>query len=68
MKNKNIPLKYIGASAFSYCDSLTSITFEGTVDQWNAIEKGTDLNVTTPDYTIYCTDGQIAKDGTVTYK
>ena len=38
-----------------------------TLEQWNAIEKGVDWDLDTADYTIYCTDGQIAKDGTVTY-
>jgi hypothetical protein len=31
------------------------------------ITKGTDWDASTPDYTIYCTDGAISKDGTATY-
>ena len=47
--------------AFASCSSLTSITFEGTVARWNAIYHDTEK------YTIYCTDGTIAKDGIITY-
>ena len=57
----------IGNSAFAYCSSLTSINFEGTVEQWNAIEKGLGCFSDTGSFTIFCTDGEIVKDGTVTY-
>ena len=57
----------IGDWAFYLCTSLTSINFEGTVEQWNAISKGTSWIYNPGDYTIYCTDGKISKDGTVTY-
>ena len=69
LTNITIPdsVTWIGACAFSLCDSLTSISFDGTVEQWNAIKKGDDWNYNTGNYTIYCTDGKIAKDGTVTY-
>ena len=53
----------IGESAFLYCSSLTSITYNGMVSEWNAISKD-EYWVT---YNVYCTDGTIAKDGTVTY-
>ncbi len=56
----------IGAYAFYYCSSLTSITFQGTTAEWQAITKGTRWNTSTGTYTIYCTDGTISKDGTVT--
>ena len=51
----------IGRSAFYNCRGLTSITFNGTMALWNAIEKSADWNYYTGDYTIYCTDGDIAK-------
>ena len=51
----------IGDSAFYYCYSLTSINFGGTKEQWNAISKGYEWNYSTGKYTIYCTDGNIAK-------
>ena len=51
----------IGMIAFAGCTSLTSINYEGTIEQWNAIEKGTNWDSPTGDYTIYCTDGTIHK-------
>jgi len=57
----------IGEYALNYCNALTSITFEGTVEQWNAIVKGSNWNYYTGEYTIYCSDGEIAKNGTITY-
>ncbi len=56
----------IGADAFWYCYSLTSLNYEGTVAEWQAISLGYNWNHSTGNYIIYCTDGQIAKDGTVT--
>lgn len=53
--------------AFSFCSSLTSITFNGTTAQWKTIPNEDNWNYNTGNYTIYCTDGTIAKDGTVTY-
>ncbi len=55
----------IGAFAFINCP-ISTINFNGTIDEWNTIEKGEDWDLYTSDYTIYCTDGTIAKDGTVT--
>ena len=51
----------IGDSAFAVCTSLTSITFTGTQEQWNAITFGSEWNYNTGNYTIHCTDGDIAK-------
>lgn len=48
--------------------SLKFINYDGTVEEWESIEKSDDWDMESADYTIYCTDGQIAKDGTVTYK
>ena len=58
----------IGDQAFYSCTSLTSIIFEGTIEQWNAILKGEDWDGNTGNYIIYCADGQVAKEGTITYK
>ena len=58
----------IGYDAFRNCTSLTRINFDGTMEQWNNISKGSWWNTDTGFYTINCTDGKIAKDGTVTYK
>ena len=57
----------IGISAFTDCTRLVSITYQGTIAQWENITKGVYWNSYTGTYTIYCTDGKIAKDGTVTY-
>lgn len=51
---------------FSYCNSLTTINYKGTVEQWNAIYKSTDYDSDSGDYIVYCMDGYVAKDGTVT--
>ena len=51
----------IGYSAFDGSYHLTSITFEGTKAQWNAISKGNFWNRGTDNYTVHCTDGDIAK-------
>lgn len=54
-------------STFGFCESLISITFKGTKAQWNAIEKYSSSNDglwnrSTGNYTIHCTDGDIAKE------
>lgn len=53
---------HINAGAFCDCSSLTTINYNGTVDQWYAIEKGADWDSGTGNYTIYCTDGNITKE------
>ena len=57
----------IGSSAFSGCSSLTSIQFGGTTAQWKTISFGSDWNYDTGSYTVTCTDGTVAKNGTATY-
>lgn len=64
----NNTLERIGARTFYNCTQLTNIIFEGTIEEWNSIEKVKNWGGNTGDYTIYCTDGTIAKDGTITYK
>ncbi len=44
-----------------YCSNLTSITYQGTAAQWNALTKSSEWNKGTGEYTVYCTDGTIAK-------
>ena len=56
----------IGQNAFEGCTALKTIIYYGTVFEWDAIDKGEDWDKNTNSYTIYCTDGEIAKDGTVT--
>ena len=51
----------IGKEAFSNCYNLGSINFEGTIEQWNAIEKGKDWNYNvSSSCRIVCTDGTIS--------
>jgi hypothetical protein len=54
----------IGRCAFSGCTSLINIAFEGTVEQWNAIEKYLDThfdwNFGVPATYVQCSDGQVA--------
>ena len=56
----------IGHYAFRSCSNLTGIQFTGTTAVWQSILKGTDWDVNTGIYTVTCTDGTVAKDGTVT--
>ena len=53
----------IKQSAFAYCEKLTEINFDGTIDEWQGIEKA-DSWAPYSDYTVICTDGTIDKDGT----
>ena len=57
--SKNI--KKIEASAVCWCDNLTAIRYDGTVEEWNAIEKEAGWDNGTNNYTVYCTDGEIKK-------
>jgi hypothetical protein len=45
--------------AFYNCPNLTEIHFEGTVDQWNAIEKDTRWNLNSPIKVVRCSDGTV---------
>ena len=60
-------LTYIGVSTFKNCTALTDIYFDGTIEQWNAVEKEAGnwveghWNYGTPDYTVHCTDGDVTK-------
>ncbi len=53
--------------AFRDCPALTSIRYEGTVEEWGYIEKGEDWDKGIGDYSIVCNDGVIRKDGTIEY-
>ncbi|MDE6661123.1 MAG: leucine-rich repeat domain-containing protein [Anaeroplasmataceae bacterium] len=51
----------IDEAAFWQCTQLTDITFNGTIEEWNAISKGQDWDTYTGDYIVHCTDGDIHK-------
>lgn len=71
LTNITIPVSVTSIEAvvsFDACTALTNITFHGMIEQWIAMEKKENWDSGLPaTYTIYCTDGTIAKDGTVTY-
>ncbi|MGN0797327.1 MAG: leucine-rich repeat domain-containing protein [Christensenellales bacterium] len=48
--------------AFNNCSNLTTIIFQGTMEQWNAIDKMKLWDNGTGNYVIHCTDGDIAKE------
>lgn len=56
----------IGREAFGNCTHLTSITYEGTTEQWNAISKYQDSsqvlnwNYKVPATEVVCSDGSVA--------
>jgi len=47
----------IGSGAFYGCSNLTEIHFDGTKEQWKAIDESLSWNY----YTIYCTDGIVTR-------
>jgi len=54
-------LPLINANTFLNCSSLKQIVYGGTMEQWNALQKGTDWDKGTGNYTVHCTDGDVAK-------
>jgi hypothetical protein len=56
---------YIGESAFAWA-RIANLHYEGTVEEWNAIEKGERWNNCMGDYmyncTIHCSDGTVDKN------
>ena len=46
----------------SGCSSLTSITFEGTMEEWRAIQKNQQCDLDSAITTIHCVDGDIQTD------
>ena len=52
----------IGSSVFYGCYSLADITFNGTMAQWNAIEKGVNWHLEVPATYVQCIDGRVDLD------
>ena len=49
----------IGQWVFVDCGNLTSVAFEGTVAEWNAINKGNSWNNYCPFTEVVCSDGTV---------
>ena len=47
--------------AFAYCSSLINISFEGTKNEWNLVQKEDHWDDYTPNYIVHCVDGNINK-------
>jgi hypothetical protein len=56
----------IGERAFEDADSLKVIVFAGTTEEWIAIAANSHWNKSTNSCVAQCSDGVVAKDGTVT--
>ena len=61
LKEITIPstVKVIGIQALAYCYDLESIYYNGTIAEWESIEKKTKWNDGSKLLTVYCTDGNI---------
>ncbi len=59
----HVGITQIGQLAFYDCN-LLSIYYEGTMEQWHAIEKGENWDGNNPSYTVHCADGNISQSDT----
>lgn len=59
-------LRAFSSYLFSGCTSLTTINYAGTVSQWTPHKWDASWDYETGNYIVYCSDGTVAKDGTVT--
>lgn len=50
----------IGNRTFYKCTNLTTITYEGTIEQWNSISKGVEIFQGTPLTKVTCSDGEVS--------
>ncbi len=57
-----VGVTHIGFQAFASCNNLRNFIFNGTVEQWKAIDNWTGLSY---DYTVTCTDGTLDRRGNV---
>ncbi len=59
----NSSLSSIGWNSFLSCQNLKKIIYDGTIEQWNSVTKGSYWNYNTGDYAVYCNDGNTDKTG-----
>lgn len=69
LKEVNIPKSVIEIQKYAFwdCEVLNTFNYYGTVQEWMDINKDSLWDATLLDYTVYCLDGKIAKDGKITY-
>ena len=60
-------VKTLNANIFFESPNFKSLYYDGTVEEWLSIKKDSIWNDESSSFTIYCTDGTIAKDGTITH-
>ena len=51
----------IGEEAFCNCSELADIFFDGTIEQWNAIDFGENWDNMSGSFVVHCSDGDILK-------
>ena len=61
LKSVTIPngVTNIGPSPFAYIFHSLYVSYKGTMEQWNLIEKVPNWNQECPEITVHCTDGDI---------
>lgn len=61
LKSLTLPstIKEIGNYAFSYCQYLSEVKYNGTKAEWNTIKKGSHLNERSQFTKIICSDGEV---------
>ena len=59
----NIPVSVTCIESFAFldCADLTEIRYEGTTEQWNALEKNGSWDKNTGNYVVNCSDGTLIK-------
>ena len=60
-----IPAEVAAISDYGFygCESLESVNYGGTMQQWIDLNKGEYWNYGTGEYAVYCTDGDLDKEG-----
>ena len=53
------PTLYMPQGFISVEDSFEAIIYDGTVAEWNAVEKDANWYVSSSSFTVICTDGKI---------
>ena len=61
-------VSFIGSRSFDGCQKLVTIYYSGTVEEWDAIEKGRDFDVGSGYYTVYASDGECKKTNLFAYR